>query len=60
MDLLGIIISELKARQKHIESSFTQGVTSYEDYKERLGEFRGITTALGIIDRILTDVSEEA
>ena len=60
-DILSEIISRVRAEVKNQAEAVTAGtnVTSFEDYKQHIGEIRGLQTALDIIDEVLTEDDEQ-
>jgi len=60
-DILSEIISRVRAEIKNQAETVTAGtnVVSFEDYKQHIGQIRGLQTALDIIDEVLTEDDEQ-
>jgi hypothetical protein len=60
-DILSEIISRVRAEIKNQAETVTAGtnVVSFEDYKQHIGQIRGLQTTLDIIDEVLTEDDEQ-
>jgi hypothetical protein len=60
-DIVSEIISRVRAEIKIQADTVTAGinVNSFDDYKHYVGKIEGLTSALDIIDEILTEDDEE-
>ena len=60
-DILSEIISRVRAEVKNQAETVTAGtnVVSFEDYKQHIGQIRGLQTTLDIIDEVLTEDDEQ-
>jgi len=60
-DILSEIISRIRAEVKNQAEAVTAGtnIVSFEDYKQHIGEIRGLQTTLDIIDEVLTEDDEQ-
>ena len=60
-DILSEIISRVRAEVKNQAEAVTAGtnVFSFEDYRQRIGQIRGLQATLDIIDEVLTEDDEQ-
>ena len=60
-DIVSEIISRVRTELKNQAEAVTAGtnIVSFEDYKQHIGEIRGLEAALEIIDEVLTEDDEQ-
>jgi len=60
-DILSEIISRLKAEVKNQAEAVTAGtnIVTFDDYKQHIGQIRGLQLSLDIIDEVLTEDEEQ-